>query len=462
MKKQNRIAILNILSTVLLNGISIFTGPLFFRLLGDSGYGVLKIYNIWVSILAIGFTLQTQGTLVNARVEYPEAEQKKYQSAAMGLSVSFFTLCGALVLVFLGPVSRLLKLEPVLVCLMLLQAFGTFCVGFLNTKFVYEFKAGRNMVTALGVTLTSLALSVVLILQLPYETRYYGRAIGIAVTYGAIGIPACIYILAKGRTFFDRGYWKFCLVLAIPAIFHNLSDLFLGQIDQVMLQHMMGEAEVGRYGMAWNFANVIFVLFGALNKTWCPFFFEQMKKEQREPMMKKTVNFLELFTVLSVGFILLAPEVFRVYAGRTLRDSTMVLPIFVSSYFLNFLCTFPVNFEYYHKKTKVVAWVTIGSSLLNMLLNYFLIREMGMVGAALATAISHGIQLALHYGYTRYLLGKDDYPFEIRVWWKYALCYFGMVAFVYAASGAALLRWGVGAAIGVWELLRIRKRKVLI
>ena len=83
MKRQNRVAFFNILSVVLLNGISMITAPLFSRLLGDSGYGVLKIYNIWASVIAIVFTLQTQGTLVNARVEYPEEQQKHYQSAVL-------------------------------------------------------------------------------------------------------------------------------------------------------------------------------------------------------------------------------------------------------------------------------------------------------------------------------------------------------------------------------------------
>ena len=31
-----------------------------------------------------------------------------------------------------------------------------------------------------------------------------------------------------------------------------------------------------------------------------------------------------------------------------------------------------------------------------------------------------------------------------------------------AADGLWLVRWGLGAAVGLWELLRIRKRKVLI
>lgn len=462
MKRQNRVAFFNILSTVLLNGISIITGPLFSRLLGDSGYGTLRIYNVWVSVIAILFTLQTQGTLVNARVEYPEEAQKRYQSSVMSLSLLVFLACSAAVLVLLKPISAMLKLEPALIGLMLLQAFGTFCVNFLNTKYTYEFKAGRNMVTSLAVTLVTLTLSILLILQLPHETRYYGRIVAIASTYGLIGIPVCILILARGKTFFNREYWKFCVALAIPAVFHNLSDLILGQSDQVMLQHMTDVATVGHYGYAWQFANILFVLFGALNKTWCPFFFEEMKQGKREAMMAKTRNFLELFTVLACGFVLLTPEVFHIYAREDYWSGTTVIPLFVASYYINFLCTFPVNFEYYHKQTKVVAVVTIFSSLVNVVLNYFFIKAIGMHGAALATVLSHGLQLLLHYVYCRFRLKQGEYPFKIGLWAKFAMGFLAVMAFAYLTEGIWVIRWGVGAALGIFELLRLKKRKVLI
>jgi len=451
----------NIMSTVLLNGISIITGPLFSRLLGTSGYGVLKIYNIWASVAAILFTLQTESTLVNARVEYPEEQQKHYQSSVMTMSVLMFVLCSSVIGIFLQPLSRLLKLEPLLIGLMLLQAFGTYCVNFLNTKYTYEFKAGRNMVISLAVTLVNLVLSVLLILRLPQEIRYYGRVTAIAVTYALVGIPACVLILLRGRTLFHREYWKFCAVLAVPAVFHNLSDLVLGQSDQVMLQHMIDTSAVGCYGYAWQFANILFIIFGALNRTWCPFFFDEMKEGKQEAMMDKTRNFLELFTILACGFILLTPEVYHVYAGRDFWSGTGIIPLFVASYYLNFLCTFPVNFEYYHKKTKVVAAVTISSSLLNVALNYVLIKAIGMPGAALATMISHGVQLCLHHLYCR-KLGKKKYPFPVKVWLKYAMGFLAVMVFVYLFQNTWLPRWGVGAMLGIFELLQIRKRKVLI
>lgn len=462
MKRQNRVAFFNILSVLLLRGLSIVTMPLFTRLLGDSGYGVTAIYNTWVSFLAVVFTLQTQGTLVNARVEYPLEEQERYQSAAMGLSLAVFGLCSAVVLVFLGPVSQALKLDRLLVVLMLVQALGTYCINFLNMKFVYEFKAGRNMVMSLTVPLVTLGLSLLLILPLPQEQRYYGRIIAIAATYGLIGIPGGIYILARGKTLYNREYWKFCAVLAIPVVFHNLSDLILGQSDKLMLQQMLGEGPVGQYSAALVLGGVMFTIFSALNNTWCPFFFEDMKNGDREKVQGKARNFLELFTVLSVGFILLAAEVYHVAVDPRFWDSTGLIPVFVASYFLNFLCTFPINYEYYRKQTKAVAAVTIAASILNLGLNYVFIRWMGMAGAAVATMVSHGLQLLAHHGYTSRHLGREDYPFPVRMWGGYALAFFAAMALVYISAGAPLLRWGLGAVIGLWELRRIKQRGVLI
>ena len=41
MKRQNKVAFFNILSTMLLRSISIITAPLFSRMLGADGYGIV-------------------------------------------------------------------------------------------------------------------------------------------------------------------------------------------------------------------------------------------------------------------------------------------------------------------------------------------------------------------------------------------------------------------------------------
>lgn len=462
MKKQNKVAFFNILSTMLLRGISLFTAPLFSRMLGTNGYGVVSIYTVWMGVLAIAFTLQTNGTLVNARVEYPEERQNAYQSSVMTLSLLFWLACSAVVILFLPQVSALLKLPWALVLLMLFHAFGNFCFNFLNSKFTYEFKADKNMVASVGVTLATLVLSVILILLLPEEINYYGRIFGMALTYGILGVGICVYVLAKGKTFYNREYWHLALTLALPVVFYGLSDILLGYCDRVMLQQMMSESMVGQYSLAYSFGGIMFTIFAALNNSWTPFFFEDMKQGRKAQLRSQAKNFLEVFTVLSIGFILLSREVYHVFASQDFWPGTMLIPVFVASYYLNFLCTFPVNYEYYYKKTKVVAVVTVLASLVNIGLNYVLIRSIGMPGAAVATMISHGLQLLMHYGYVRYVLKQGEYPFGIRIWAKYAVAFFGIMALVYLTDSLWLLRWGIGAVLGVWELFRIRKRKVLI
>ena len=462
MKRQNKVTFFNIMSTMLLRGISLFTAPLFSRMLGTSGYGVVSIYTVWMGVVAIVFTLQTNGTLVNARVEYPEEQQHKYQSSVMTLSLIFWLLCSAVAAIFLPQVSALLKLPRVLVLLMMFHAFGNFCFNFLNSKFTYEFKADKNMFVSVGITLATILLSVVLILILPEEINYYGRILGMALTYGVLGVGICIYVLAKGRVFYNREYWHLALTLALPVVFYSLSDILLGYCDRVMLQQMMSESMVGQYSLAYSFGGIMFTIFAALNNSWTPFFFEDMKMGRKKEMRSQAKNFLELFTVLSVGFILLSTEVFHIFARQDFWPGTPLIPIFVASYYLNFLCTFPVNYEYYYKKTKVVAVVTVLASLVNIGLNYILIRSAGMIGAALATMLSHSLQLLMHYGYVRYVLKQGEYPFGIRIWGKYALCFLIVMILVYLTEGAWFLRWGFGTAIGLWELWRIRKRKVLI
>lgn len=459
MKKQNRIAILNISSTVLLRSISLITTYLFSWLLGTSGTGVVSVYTTWVSVAAIVCTLQTNGSLVNARIEYPEEDQSRYQSSVMTLSLLVFLLCCGLVAIFIKPVTALLKMSAAMVALMMWQAFGAFCVNFLNSKFTYEFKAGRNMILSVVAALSTLILSVALILLMPEDRRSFGRILGMAITYGIIGVVGCVYILGRGKTFFRPEYWKFCLTLAIPVMFYNLSDLLLGHSDIVMVRHMAGDSAAGIYGVAFNFGNIMFTIFAALNNSWTPFFFEDMK--QGRDVKPQAKNFLELFTVLSIGFVLLTREVFHLYR-REFWDGTVLVPIFVASYYLNFLCTFPINFEYFHKKTKVVAAATVVSSLVNIALNYFFILRFGIIGAAAATLLSHCLQYSAHYLYCRYVLGKENYPFGVRLWVPYAAIFVLAAVFSVLASSLWPLRWGLGAGLGVWELLRIRKRKVLL
>lgn len=54
-----------------------------------------------------------------------------------------------------------------------------------------------------------------------------------------------------------------------------------------------------------------------------------------------------------------------------------------------------VNYIFYVKKTYILAWITFLSAAINIVLNYFLIRANGAIGAAQATAITFFVSFIL-------------------------------------------------------------------
>ena len=50
----------------------------------------------------------------------------------------------------------------------------------------------------------------------------------------------------------------------------------------------------------------------------------------------------------------------------------------------------------------------------------------------------------------------------MKLWVRYVLAFGAIVAVVLLTPNGWLVRWPLGAAIGLWELLQIKKRKVLI
>jgi len=462
MKNKNRITLLNFLSNFLLLGISIFSAPVFSRLLGTSGYGIVSVYNVWTRVLGIALPMQSNLTLVNARVEYPEEQQDGYQSSVLTMSLLGFLTAAVVCTVFLGPISGLLNLPKILIYMMLLQAFGNFATAFAGSKYTYEFKAGRNFFLSIGITLASLSLSLALVLLLPQQERYLGRIWGNMIVYAGTGFFLALGILRRGRTFIRLDYWKFCLMLALPMVFYSLSDMMLAQSDQIMLQTMLDSTSVGLYSLAYTFSNVLFTIFHSLNNTWAPFFFDDMKNGRKDKVRSSAVNFLELFTILAMGFVLLAPEVFRIYARQDFWGGMNLIPLFSAGYYMNFLCTFPVNYDYYRKQNKAVAAITISCAVFNLGLNYVLIQRFGVIGAAMATCASHLLQLVLHHLYASCILGKEDYPYPVKLWIGYGIAFLLAFGMAWLLPNNWLLRWGFGAVLGLWELYRIRKRKGLL
>ena len=460
MKESNKIVLLNSLSTIILQSLTFFTAPIISRMLGADNYGVASVYVTWVTLASMVFGIQTQSTLAIAKQEFSENEQTKYQSSVLALSSILYLFFSVVVMLLLSVVTSITGFDNNMIVLLLFQGFGQMCVNFFNTKFTYEFKAGRNFVLTVLLSVFTLGLSVILIDYFPQSNNYMGRIWGMTIPYFGIGIVLCSALLVKGRTLFNHRYWKFCIPLCLPIVVHNVCGLALNQSNKIVIRELLDNNTTGIYSLAYSFASVLSSIWVALNNSWVPYYYEYTRENRIEELKKRALRYLELFSVLTIGFVFLSREVYYIFAGKEYWPGTKLIPIFAVGFYMTFLYSFPVNYEFYHKKTKLIALGTVMSAMLNIFLNIILLQWFGVIGASLATAIALGAQFIFHTICScKIIRSETGYPFSLKMLLPFMCIIFLCVVGYYMLEERIILRWLLAIMIGFWEIYRIVKRK---
>ncbi len=457
-KSKNKTIAFNIASTLILQGLAFFSGPIFSGILGTENYGIAAVYLTWTTLASTVFSLQAAGTLAVARINYPEEKQAAYQSSVFSLATISYLGFSILTVIFALAGSKWIDLNIPMILLGLAQGWGMYCVSAMNLKLTYEFKADKNFILSILISGLTIVISIILIRPFPRESNYWGRIIGQSLVYVVIGVILFVIVYRSGKTIYNKEFWLFTLPIAIPTIFHSLANIVLNQSDKVMLQAMVGNSAAGIYALAATFGTVVHSLWNALNNSWVPFYYEYTKNNQKDEIRRHAKNYTELFTIITVGFILLAREVFHIYASKDFWAGTDLIPLFAIGHYFIFLYSMPVNYEFYHKKTKMIAIGTTLAAVSNLALNYIMIRCCGILGAVIATAISHGLQFIFHFFCAKRII-EGDFPFSIKNFIPgfFAVCL--SCGFYWITRDFWYIRWGVGMVLGVCLVIKIIKRR---
>jgi O-antigen/teichoic acid export membrane protein len=455
----NTVAFFNILGPVLLNGINFFTISIFTRLLGTDNYGLYTIYYTWVNTFTIIISLQVIGTIGVANVKLPEEKREQYYSSILSIVLIMFCIVSALCLAAMPLLVKYMGISRPMIILMLFHALGMALVNFAMMRYTYEKKAHLTFSISMIVALSGIALSLILLKSGMFTKHmYYGRSYGAALPYIVLGVVILVVFMGKGRTFYAKEYWKFCLPLCLPMVFHGLSQLALAQADKVMLKNMMNDSVTGIYSFTYTFANVTNIIYNAFNNTWVPFYYEDVKAGNIESIHKRSKNYVFLFTALSIGFVLLAPDVVKIFAGRDFWSGISMIPVFVVANYMIFLYSFPVNYEFYHQKSIHIAIGTTGAAVVNCILNFLLIPKMGMSGAAYATALSYLALWIFHHLVSKYII-KEKYHYTLKTFLPGLAILILVSILVERMQNMILIRWIMAVIVGVIMLRHLWKTK---
>lgn len=461
--KTNSQAIYNILSQIILNGTNFILIMLFTRYLTTDNYGIVSIYQAYVLFFAILVGLNVQGSIGPAFVHIDKTQRNNYLASVFLLALLSFFIFIAIIFVFLKPLSNFAQLTPALLILMVAHSFGVFCFNFASIKYVYLRKSQYSCLLAILLAVSMIVFSWLGIIgSKSFLPQYTARILGLSIPYIICAIYVTTTIFIKGNPFMNiKGFWNFCLPICLPLIFHGISQVILSQTDKIMLQKILADnSAVGLYSFIVTFVHILNSIYIALNNTWVPLYYEYTKERQISLILRRAKRYNNLFTILVVGFMLVSPEVVMIFADPAYWNGIYIIPLVVLSIYFMFLYSFAVNFEIYHKKTKLIAVGTTAAAVANIILNTMFIPYFGIFGAAMATLISYFLLFIFHEISAR-TIKNEKYPFKQSFFIKNILIVFLFSILFSIFRNNWEIRWILAIVVGFYLIFDIYKNKTL-
>jgi O-antigen/teichoic acid export membrane protein len=384
-------------------GLAFLTLPIFTRLLSTADYGVVNLYQSYLNIFVIIFSLDLIASVQRGKFDFKE-NYNQFISSVLFLGIISFAGFSIIILIFQDYFSKLLELDKILIYLLLIHSFFAFVQNFVFAKFRVEYNYKKISIIQIINSIGSILLSIFLITQIFNENRYLGKLFGSSIPIIIFGIILLIYTFLKGKKLVSKEFWKYALIISIPLIFHNLSGIVNAQFDRILINKYIGASETGIYSFAYNVGMIITVLWTSMNQAWVPWFFEKMGKEDHINIRKRAKNFRDFFTLVYILILFLSPEIIKIMADEAYWEGLFIVPFIFMAYYFNLMYSFEANIEFYTKKTHMIATGTIFAAAVNVILNIIFIPKYGYPAAAITTVISNFTLFMFHYLITNYIL----------------------------------------------------------
>jgi len=189
-------------------------------------------------------------------------------------------------------------------------------------------------------------------------------------------------------------------------------------------------ASTGLYSIGYKFGTLVhqFVT-SPFIQIWTPRRFEFFDKEGSDRVFARIFTYfcaVSLFVGLMIS--LLSKEVIRLMTTEAFWSSYLIVPVIVLAYIV-FSFHYHFNVGILIKKaTKYIAYVNMANAVLNIILNFIIIRRFGVWGAAFTALICYLFKSGMTYYYANRL-----YPISVE-WRRVSILFAGAIALFLAGS----------------------------
>ena len=403
------------LSNVLDRMVGFLMLPVYTRFLTPSDYGIMELIYMTTSIISLVVGLGVEAAVGRFYFDYADEGQRKkvISTAIIGYGAMVFAVILAMI-PFASPMARLV-LDSAEYADLFEIALLTLALGIV-LPIVYAYmrvrqKSFQYMITKVMMTAAGLGMNIYFVVLA--KMGVYGILMSNLLAHLIFTVVLNIFTLKQTGFRVDYKLLKEMLKFGLPLIPSNISAYIVQASDRYFVKQYGNISMTGLYAMGYKFGTLVnqFVT-SPFIQIWSPRRFEYFGKEGYELIYARIFTYfciLSLFAGLLIS--LLSKEIIRFMATEPFWAAYKVVPIVTLAYII-FSFHYHFNVGIMMKKaTKYIAYVNVTNGILNLVLNFILIKKYTIWGAAVATLLCFIFKSSMTYYYSNRL-------YKIRMEWR--------------------------------------------
>lgn len=384
-----------VMSAVLTKGISFLTTPIFARLMSKSDYGEFSNFANWQSILLIVVGIELYNTLSRAYYDFRDDYDQYVSTVTIGSCV--FTL----IFFFLfwlcrGFIYRVVSIPPqytlVLFCILMMQSCKS--IYFTRERTMYRYKSVA-IITMLCTVIPTL-IAVALVIFLPEAQRLSGRIYGFYIPYALFGVYCAVVMIRAGKCF-KWSYFKYALVLAIPLMTHYLTTYLLTSTNVILTKSILDAEKAAIVSVTVSVMNILTVVFQAVTGALTTWMMDNLEQGKHDLVRKCSFIYAGAVAVISMGVMLLGPEVIWVLGGRKYAQAVTLIPGLSYSIFFQTVTTLLTIILTFDKNVVKTAIFTSAAAVLSIVARILLLPKFDYACLPLVSVVTLAILFVVNY-----------------------------------------------------------------
>lgn len=390
--------------------------PIYFHYLSIEEYGILALLEVTGQILLETLIISIPTAMMRwYSFSKDEAEQK---------SIIFTSLVFIIVIAILSSLL-LIPLSEFFSKLILSNSYYSqhFTVLFTYVSFSIVNRLILNIIrvkqrSGFYVFLSFTRFLIILLLNI-YFVVYLELGI-IGILYGLLLGQVVIIIFSAKLVWesiafrFNYSVLKEMLKYGFPLIFSTLSGMILTLGDRYLLKIFLGEAAVGIYSAGYKIASLVNIFINQpFQMGFLPIAFEQAKKENPQRFFSKILTYKTL--LLSIVVIVISffggEVILLITSNADYFKAIPLIPVIAFIFVVKGI-QYVISLSFHIvNKTYYNAAIVVSGSLINILLNIFLIPFLGIIGSPISMIVSFSVMIIVTYFFSQ---KEYHVPYEIR------------------------------------------------